>query len=69
MESAITASTGACDSRTTSKADNPRVMLCATVNAVMVFTSGPSREMKNIRPMTNRMWSMPNSRCSMPSTR
>ena len=44
--SAIIASTVACGSETSSNTDKPKVMLCARVNAVIVFTALKNLKLK-----------------------
>ena len=50
--SAIIASTVACGSETSSNTDKPRVILCARVNAVIVFTALKKPEIKKSSPKT-----------------
>ena len=53
--SAIIASTVACGSETSSNTDKPRVMLCARVNAVIVFTALKKPEIKKSSPKMKRI--------------
>ena len=46
----------------------PRVMECATVNAVMVATRRRHPRTSRIMPATNSRWSTPPRMCSTPST-
>ena len=59
MLSAITASTGFDGTWTNPSVASPSVMLCATVNAVTVFTSRHVPVVRSSRASTNSRWSMP----------
>ena len=69
MLSAMTASTGADGTCTKPSVASASVMLCATVNAVIVLTSSHVPRVMSTSASTNSRWSMPSRMCSTPSLR
>ena len=67
MDSAITDSTRRSGSVTTSSAARVSVTLCATVNAVTIFTIAKMPPPVSSRASRKRRWSHPVTMCSTPS--
>jgi hypothetical protein len=69
IESAIAASIAPRSRGTSPNTEAARVMLCATVKAVMVITSATRLRTISSKPSTNSKWSIPSRMCSPPSTK